>query len=258
MISWDTYFDRIVAIHLDFAAARKALRAFEATPEAVTAFARAEINELGLRISKGSSETPAIPTERFEQLLQNSIRRTPDLMKGVEKRLRQHELLLRIATYESFMRDVHRAVLQDDPSLLRSDRKVELGRLVAMGRDAVIQEEIDREMFGLDRKGVQETAEYFRERLYIDWSFGGTVLPILEEILRRRNIILHEDPECDVPEEWLRAFAAILTAIPWLAVAQGAVLYPNTFQLPELMKREDAEKLVSKNKRRRSPASHDV
>jgi hypothetical protein len=252
MISWDAYFDRTVAIRLDFAAARKALRAFEATPEAVTAFARAEINDLGLRIATGSSDTPGIPAERFEQLLAGSIRRTPDLMKGIEKRLRQHELLLRIATYESFMRDVHRGVLQHDPSRLRPDRKVDLGRLVAVGRDALIREEIEREVAGLDRKGVRETADYFRDRLGIDWSFGGTALPVLEELLRTRNTILHEDPEIDVPEEWLKACAAVLTAIPWLAVSQGAVLYPGAFQLPELMKREDAEKLVSKNRRRPS------
>jgi len=152
MMSWDTYFDRVVAIHLDFAAARKALRAFETTPEAVTAFARAEIDDLAQTISEGSSQTPTIPAERFERLLQD----------------------------------------------------------------------------------------------------------ILEEILRTRNIILHENPELDVPEQWLRAFGSMLVAIPWLAVVQGAVLHPNAFQLPELMKRNDAETLVSKNRMKSSSASPDV
>lgn len=45
MISWEDFFDRIVDVRMQFTLARKAIHGFRDTPEAVTGYAEAELDD---------------------------------------------------------------------------------------------------------------------------------------------------------------------------------------------------------------------
>jgi hypothetical protein len=213
----------------------------EKSPEASRALAQRAVDSL--RSSLGGNAA-TVPAAHFDSHLADSLEDIGDQMKSVGRRLRQNELLLRVAVFETFMRDVHRAVLREAPTLLRADRDVKLGRLLSQGVDAIVTDEIDREVAAVERKGVAETSQYFRERLKIDWSFDGTVLPLLEAVTDARNTILHEDPDADISDRFLGRSLTILIAIPWLTLLQAALLYPKSFALPERVSREEAKNIL--------------
>ena len=129
------------------------------------------------------------------------------------------------------------------PSLLKADRQIPLGRLVSKGRDDVVHEEIEREVQALDRESSKKKAEYFVNRLGINW-FGGTIVPILDGVLRLRNEMLHENPDRMVHDTELVSLNLVTTAVPLATLAQAALLYPDAFKLPAHLKEKDARKFL--------------
>lgn len=53
----------------------------------------------------------------------------PTRLAEVENRRRQNEIILRLALLEAFMKEFHRAILRQKPSLLRSERTLPIGRM---------------------------------------------------------------------------------------------------------------------------------
>src|SRR5437667_12803366 len=89
-----------------------------------------------------------------------------------DNRISQYELILRVTFFKDEMRDIHRHNLIADPTLLKADRKIDLGRIVSTDHDQLIEEEIEAEDHSLDRQSVQSRAEYFKEQLKIKWATG--------------------------------------------------------------------------------------
>ena len=170
-------------------------------------------------------------------------------------RLRQNEYVLQVALFETFIRELHRATLRADPSLLRPDRKIDLGKLIARGRDVVVEEEIEREVQGLDRKSSTDKCRYFRETLGVDW-FDGKIVPLLDVALRIRNEILHENPDRQIDEFEYGLMHLVTVMLPLATVAQVAVLYPNAFALPFGMSAEEVRKHMPKPHSRKEKADN--
>jgi hypothetical protein len=257
MITWEAYFDRIVGAQVQFDMARKALEGFGQSKEALERYATEDLGHLRELIHAGAKEAGKDPqstwvhdedavTKYLDGAKEYAVRSLID----VKARLRQYEYILRVAIFESFMKDAHRAILTVTPSLLKPDRQVPLGRLVAEGQEDVIREEIEREVQILDRKSTKEKAEYFLYRLGIGW-FDGTIVPILGGVIDLRNEMLHENPERMVSDFEMVLLNLATSSVPIAITAQAAILYPTAFSLPTLMKEEDALKFLPG----RSPAS---
>jgi hypothetical protein len=116
--------------------------------------------------------------------------------------------------------------------LLKHDRLIDLGRLVAQGRDAIIDVEIEREIQIFDRKDTKEKDIYFRNRLGINW-FDGTAEPLLADAIELRNIMLHEDPDRIVKPDDTLILTVSTTAVSFATVAGAAILYPKVCALPK-------------------------
>ena len=148
-----------------------------------------------------------------------------------------------MTVFESFLKEVHRTILKAVPSLLKHDRQIDLGRLVSKSKDVVVHEEIEREVQTLDRESAKKKAEYFLKRLGINW-FDGTIIPILDGVLRLRTEMLHENPDRMVHDTELLSLNLVTTSVPLATLAQTALLYPDAFKLPLHVKKEDAQKFL--------------
>lgn len=250
MLSWEEYFDRIVSVQLQFDLARKALVSFQDKPEAVERYIEGELEEVRKSIIKENEDQ----TDQLKQHLAfmremtesyfNSVKASiPARVAEVENRLNQNEFISLVTLFEGFIKDIHRQVLRQKPELLRADRQIPLGRVIAIEKEKLIEEEIEREVQILDRKNVEEKVKYFRERLRIDW-FDGTIVPLLARVLELRNVILHVDPNKKIEVLDIGLANTVCFTIPWVSVAQAAVLYPSGFKMIEGLDEGKAKALL--------------
>jgi hypothetical protein len=250
MITWEAYFDRIIGVQVQLNMARKALDGFAQSQEAVDRYATEELGGLRELIHEGAEKAGKDPQstwvydeEAVAKYLDSAKEGAVRSLVNVKARLRQYEYILQVAILESFLKDIHRAALTADVSLLKPDRQVPLGKLVSKGSDEIIREEIDREVQILDRKSTEEKADYFLRRLGIGW-FGGTIVPILDKVVRLRNEILHENPERMPGDTEMMLLGLVTISLPLATVAQAAVLYPTAFTLPVDLSEENARKFL--------------
>jgi hypothetical protein len=137
VISWDDYFNRIIGLRLQFDLARKAIASFSTTREALEAYATSDLEDFRPSIAEASQNSGTDPTtwaykdSWIQQFLESSKQDAVNRLGDVLHRLRQNEYVLQVAVFETFIRELHRATLRADPSLLRPDRKIDLGKLIA-------------------------------------------------------------------------------------------------------------------------------
>jgi hypothetical protein len=125
------------------------------------------------------------PKEQAEQL-KNSIR--------------QNSLIVSLSTFEIFLNDLVRHILSNIPTLLSSNRKIEIGRLVSLGSDKVIMQEVERQVYALDRKSIFDRADYFQSHLKLSWGKDSDCINIISRINEIRNDIVHKDTDLKVNE----------------------------------------------------------
>ena len=240
MLSWEDYWKRFIDVFIQFDLARKAISGFRDTPEAVKKYAEEEFENLRKDVQNHFEQQGLNPhntwmyeNTKVEKYLEDTMSSVPTRLKHVENRINQNQLIIQVALFETFMKDIHREVLRRNPGLINPDKKVSIGRIVSEGLNSIIEEEIEREVHGLDRKSIEERCEYFKSRLAIDWSFDGTVLPPIKAVLESRNAILHEKPDLEVTEIELTLGMSILIGIPMVALVQAHLHYPDTFAAPD-------------------------
>lgn len=145
----------------------------------------------------------------------------------------QNFIIMGLAIFESFLKDVHRAILFKEPKLLgavRKARQIDLGRLVDSGYKKIIEEEIKREVASLDRKSIQDRAKYFAEHLRIPWSDGDELIEQLSDLNDLRNRILHENPDEEVSSDKILSALLLLIVIASTLFFRGRKIYTGIFQ----------------------------
>ena len=259
MVTWENYWKRFVDVFIQFDLAKKAISGFRDTPEAVRKFAENETESLRISVKeylekKGADfqDTWLYDETKFEKYVENTIETIPNRLPDIENRINQNHLILCVTLFETFMKEIHREILHQNPQLLNPDRKIPLGRVISAGLDRVIEEEIEREVHNLDRKSIEERCEYFKDRLSIDWSFDGTVIPLIKSIIDQRNAILHIDPDINIEEFDLHIALSICMGISMITIVQAHILHPKAFKAPDHSKnisRHFANKLKRINSR---------
>ena len=252
MLSWEEYFDRIVSLQLQFNLARGVIASFRKTPEAVKDYMDQDLEDWRKLITEGAKiageelkDHWAFTDEGTKSYFDSARKRIDDDLKKVENRLNQNQLIMRVSFLEGFIKEIHREVLRQQPTLLKSDRQVPLGKLLAVGQEKIFEEEIEREVQSLDRKSIEDRCKYFLDKLSIDW-FDGKIVPLMQRVFDKRNDIIHLDPNTDVTYNNLRLASLVGIAVPWVSIAQAAVLYPKGFKMIENLDPETARKLLPK------------
>ena len=161
-----------------------------------------------------------------------------------ENKLHQTEIMLRCAFFEAEMKDIHHHCLCANPNLLKADKKIDLGRVIAKGEDTVLEEEIKFEVERLDREGVRTRATYFREKLSLKWGDEQQFQQFyhlklaqdhehfvteIDKCSTLRNKIVHEDTEYVVKIDELETARRYFTFVPSFCCMQAVKLYPTQF-----------------------------
>lgn len=250
MLSWEEYFNRIVSVQLQFDLAKKALVSFKSTPEAIEKYLEGELEEVRNLILKGKEDqagqlkkhwafTPD-GTKRYFEVLKKNI---PDWVAKVENRINQNKFIMSVTLFEGFMKDIHREILKQRPTLLKLGRQVPLGKVINSDKEDIVNEEIEIEIQSLDRKSVEERAKYFRKRLGIDW-LDGTIVPLLRRVLELRNHILHVNPDEEIKKLDIVLAHMVCIVIPLVTIAQAAILYPGGFTMVQGLDEEQARSFI--------------
>ncbi len=114
--------------------------------------------------------------------------------------MRQNSIIVTLSTFEIFLNDLVKHILTNIPILLKSDRKIEIGRLVTFGVDTLIKEEVERQVYSLDRKSILDRSTYFQNHLKLPWGKDSTCIDIISRINDIRNDIVHKDTDLNVNE----------------------------------------------------------
>lgn len=236
-------------LHTEFRLARQATEGWAHSQEALDQYARDELGDLRNIFREAGRQQAWVFTDekRIEEYLEHVRSQAPQRVDEVQRRFAQHRYILHVSIFENFLKAIHREILRATPALLRSDRNVELGRLVAKGQDTVIAEEIEREVDSLDRQTAEKKSRYFEQKLGISW-FDGKAAPVLEAVVRLRNIVLHEDPDRPVDEKDQVLVSAVSTGVIFASVAAAAILYPAVCDLPLGLDAERAKLYLAKRK----------
>jgi hypothetical protein len=155
----------------------------------------------------------------------------------IEDGLNASELLIRVALFEAFMKEIHTEILRAKPSLLgkiRPQREVKYENLFMEQSDysQILNQEIIREVEEVDRKKFFDKPEYFdKTRAYyfahhlkIPLDNEGN-LKFLSEVLEIRNEISHENPLYIVGPVLLAKAAKLLKQIPESCFRKAETLY---------------------------------
>ncbi|MGH7951270.1 MAG: hypothetical protein ACREFE_05050 [Limisphaerales bacterium] len=160
-----------------------------------------------------------------------------------EDRLNQSELLLLVAHFESFMKEIHRTFLNAAPAKVfgKRDTKLMLHEVFQDGFNKFLTELIIKEVKFLDSQRIERRAEYFSEHFGI--SFGSQKeIDVLKEIMEMRNKISHEiysqqprsldqiKEQPLVPNEMLKKARQFFKDIPQRCMDAGAKTYQSYFR----------------------------
>lgn len=237
MIDGQDYIYRLTDIHMQFDLAMRAIEGFHGSNEAVQKYVSNEIQSLREILGNSSKERGldisdhwAFSEDGSKKYVDSIKENLSTRLDKIVNRLRQNNLILMVTIMESFLKEIHREILRQNPKILKADRQIPLGKLLSQTSQEIIDEEIEREVHSLDRKSVKQRAEYFDERLNISW-FDGTIIPLVEPVINLRNKILHEDPDEVVSDGNLKLSHLVCMALPMGCVMQAAVLYPDGFKL---------------------------
>jgi hypothetical protein len=158
----------------------------------------------------------------------------------IEDGLNASELLIRVALFEAFMKEIHAVILRAKPSLLgkiRPQREVKYENLFTEQSSyaQILNQEIIREVEEVDRKKFFDKPEYFDKTRAYYFAHHLKIpldndknLEFLGEILQVRNEISHENPLKTVTPDLLNKAAKLLKQIPHHVFSKAQTLYGNT------------------------------
>ncbi|MCI0331086.1 MAG: hypothetical protein L0196_09125 [candidate division Zixibacteria bacterium] len=254
MIKENQYIDRFAITCFQFGLAEKVFDDFQSKEKNLHRMGQQELKRFTDIVSKFAKESE-LETFKNWALSKEAKETFKSVYEEVfshdlKNRLYQNRLILQVALIESALKDIHREVLRQKPTLLREDRQIPLGKLVALGPDRIIEDEIEREVQSLDRKTVKEKYIYFDEKLNLDW-FEGSIVSLFETIVDTRNKILHEDPDLKVDNTHIALANLVGMSLPEWCILQAIILYPGGFQAENMRNLDKIREFVEdRNKKR--------
>jgi hypothetical protein len=228
------YFERLIALHVEFDVAIRALDSFEASPSALDEYGRrawAESREatesaaklLGWDAGLARFDDPSETQRALAKEKERALSQLPVL----KKRMRQNLYVLMVAVFEGCMKEIHRAALNASPELIESNRPITVSEVLAKGIDAVRAEAVERAVHRLDRLSAEEQAEHFRKHLTLpyDENTAGHV----GHVVGVRNALLHGDVERDISDAEMALMRGVTLGVPIRLIGEAAKRFPKHF-----------------------------
>jgi len=261
-LSVRTYLETLEGVETQFALIRFALNAL--SKNAIKGFFEAHLqNQIDAFSASFAKFKAGLPSEdvagwnQTEIMVRDSIKKKhrkdskpSDARFKIElseDRLNQSELLLLVAHFESFMKDVHRTFLTAAPAKVFSKRntKFTLSKAFQDGADGYfskfLNELVIKEVRSLDSQRIEQRAEYFAKHFGVSFSSPKEIQE-LREIMDTRNKISHEI-YCPPPrsaehvreqplvsDQMLKRSRQLFRDIPSRCVNAGSKVYPSYFR----------------------------
>ncbi len=234
MISYRDCIMKFSSVEVQFELARKAIDAFKANPENIIDFVKKSLKRLKqLTIDFSGDEelwqeTVSLPQMR--EFIKYELGITLIEFEGMQNRLNQNELVLYTALFEAYLKNIHRKILKLNPRLCKKEFKIDLGHLISLGQEEIVNREIEREIYSLDRKAFKDKVVYFKEHLLIDWQIHESVMEKINSIIDIRNRVLHSDSEQKVDNSLVSSAQGIFVGILISSINQASKCYPDGFK----------------------------
>lgn len=197
-ISWNNFERRVIELHMSWKLSIRAIEGFKDSGEALDSYLTEDYQDFIGLLSKAAktsgkqiTDFPAYRAfDKFKPGRSEILHRELD---SVIRNIHAAYLLNFVAILEDHIKQCARVLLLDNPRILGSQRHIPLGKLISMGKDEVILQEVERCVQSLDRKSVEERVGFFNKNFGLDF-FGEPGKTLLKSLTDKRNKLLHEEP----------------------------------------------------------------
>jgi hypothetical protein len=142
------------------------------------------------------------------------------------------ELVLRVALFEGFLKEIHRHALLAKPQLLghvKPDRTVSLKDLFRGGFERTKAEEISRQVREADRLRTKERAKFFDNRLQLKWGDDACIKRVCA-LIDLRHQLVHQSPDKAVTPKDIEDLRKLFRTVPRACFDKAAVVYATHFK----------------------------
>ncbi len=155
-ISWNNFERRVIELHMSWKLSIRAIEGFKESGEALGSYLTEDYQDfIGLlsKVAKTSGKQiidfPAYQTfDKLKPSRSGILRRELD---SVIRNIHAAYLVNFVAILEDHIKQCARVLLLDNPQILDSQRQIPLGKLISVGKDEVILQEVERCVQSLDR-----------------------------------------------------------------------------------------------------------
>ena len=234
MIDAARYFDRCATLISQYELAVRAVDGFHGDEAAIQSLLDEELDDLRDVIANSFNWQSELydhwvfSEQGAESFLKKAKVGVCERLGEVHLRIRQNHVVLMVTFLNACLEDIHRAILREEPTLLRWDRKIPLSRVLSSSTEKILEEEIEREIVRIAQQPVSARASYFAETLNLSW-YGDPIVHMFEEASNLRDDILHENPDAKVTELDLSNARMVSIAVPLACISQASIPYPNVF-----------------------------
>jgi hypothetical protein len=147
-------------------------------------------------------------------------------------RLNASELILRVALFEAYMKEIHRHALRARPTILslsKPKRTVTLKELFAHDFPHFQSSEIDRQVREADHLGTKKLAVFFQRRLKLKWG-DADVIEMVCRLVQLRHQIIHQDANAAVSPRDIAEARCLFLSIPKTCFEQALKIYESQFE----------------------------
>lgn len=227
MIKISSYDNRLELIEIEFRFLKFAVTALPASKNRkfFADFSREQLNRLDAGLKKlppgvmEPGEIEELKTHAQKRARKKFAPRNRQVYsETIQDGTNASELLVRVALFEAFMKDIHIEVLRATPALLAKIRPEQQVKYKHIFTDtpsfqAILNQQILREIDEVDRLPFLKRAEYFEKQLNLPMADEET-LKFVGEIMKVRNEISHENPFKTVSPADLSKAINVLKQIP--------------------------------------------
>jgi hypothetical protein len=145
--------------------------------------------------------------------------------------LNASELILRVALFESFMKEIHRHALKANPRLLsqaKPNRPIKLKDLFHTSFESFKTKEIDRQVRKADRLSTKERAKFFKRKLKLELSEQQKIAEA-HRLVEIHHELVHASPNAPVRDNDIGLARDIFLSIPQNCFKGAVVHYQSQF-----------------------------
>jgi hypothetical protein len=169
---------------------------------------------------KLSAEVPVTPSPKWAEY------------KGqAQLALNASELVLLVAIFEAFLKEIHYHALLAQPKLLargKPNRSVSLKDLFRAGLEQFRCKEAQRQVREVDRLSTRERAKFFQRCLSLRWGDDPDVKRI-DQLIHIRHNLVHSTPDRSVADTDVQDARKLFRSVASTVFNKACGLYPTTF-----------------------------